>query len=106
MKLKYGFDIERDAICASFNRLINQVYKLLPIREENGDWQKPLSTVLEELAGMDRLFVDQQLTLFPLICKLEGLFNLTDESDFLLYRGVIFESLSLLTDIKKNVWVI
>jgi len=31
----------------------------LPLREEGHDWQKPLETIMEELAGMDRLFLDQ-----------------------------------------------
>ena len=71
------------------------------MREEGADWQKPLTTILVELSGMDRLFVDQHHIFFPLICKLEGLFNLTEEDDFSSYRGIIFECLSLLSDLNK-----
>jgi hypothetical protein len=50
---------------------------LLPSREEGADWEKPLSTLIEEIAGMDRLLVGHHEILFPLLCKLEGLFVLT-----------------------------
>ena len=59
MLLKYGLEIDKEAIKVNLNRLTNQIYKLLPIREEGGDWEKPLETIMEELAGMDRLFLDR-----------------------------------------------
>lgn len=59
MLLKYNMDINIDAIKLNLNRLTNQIYKLLPLREEGGDWEKPLLTIMEEIAGMDRLFFDQ-----------------------------------------------
>lgn len=97
MILKYDTEIQNDAIIVNLRRLTNQIYKLLPIREENGDWQKPLATIVEEVSGMDRLFLDQQPVLFKLLCKLEGLFMLIDRDDFQLYRSIIFECLSLLS---------
>ena len=101
MLLKYSIDIEKDAIKANLNRLTNQIYKLLPIREEGANWQKPLTTTREELAGMNRLFLDQQPILYKLFCKLEGLFTLVEEDDFMLYRGVIFECLGILSELQK-----
>lgn len=101
MLLKYDFDINNDAVLVNLRRLTNQIYKLLPLREEGGDWRKPLSTIMEELAGMDRLFLGQHSVLFKLSCKLEGLFELTEENDFMLYRGVIFECLGLLGELEK-----
>ena len=59
MLLKYDLNINLEAIKVNLERLTNQIYKLLPLREEGGDWQKPLYTIMEELAGMDRLFLDQ-----------------------------------------------
>lgn len=103
MIIKYEAEIQNSVIVDNLHRLINQVYKLLPNREEDVDWKKPLTTILEELAGMDRLLIDQQDTLFPLMCKLEGLFTLTGENDFQLYRRTIFECLSLMNGIIKNV---
>ena len=51
---------------------------------------------------MDSLFFNQHTILFTLICKLEGLFKLTEENDFLLYRGIIFECLNLLSELNKS----
>ena len=62
-----------------------------------------LETIIEELCGVERLLNDQQIVFFTLLSKLEGLFSLTAESNFSLYRRTIFECLSLLNDIKENV---
>lgn len=101
MILKYNFDIDKEAIVAELKRLTNQIYKLLPSREEGVDWEKPLTTILEELSGIDRLFLHQHPVLFRLIAKLEGLFELTEEDDFQLFRSIIFECLSLLGEFVK-----
>ncbi len=54
---------------------------------------------------MKRLFSGwQEESFFVLLCKLEGMFNLTEEKDFSLYRRTIFECLSLLGDLKTYVW--
>lgn len=103
MQIKYETNIDNSVVVDNLHRLINQVYKLLPNREEDIDWEKPLSTILEELAGMDRLLIDQQNDWFSLLCKLEGLFTLTEEDDFQLYRRTIFECLSMMNGIVKNV---
>lgn len=100
MILKYGAEIDKSAIDKNLNRITNQIYKLLPSREEKTDWQKPLTTIIEELAGMDRLLFDQHDILFPLLCKLEGLFLLSEDKDFFLYRRTIFECLGLINNIK------
>lgn len=103
MLIKYNAEIQDAVIVDNLHRLINQVYKLLPNREEGIDWEKPLTTIVEELAGMDRLLIDQQNVLFSLLCKLEGLFTLAEEDDFQLYRRTIFECLSLMNSIVKDV---
>lgn len=103
MIIKYGANIDNEAILVNLKRLTNQIFKLLPIREEGGDWEKPLETVMHELAGMDRLLIGQQNYLFTLLCKLESLFTLTQEEDFLAYRSNIFESLGLLSKLQSYV---
>ena len=99
MIIKYDIEIEDKAIKNTLKKLINQTYKLLPMREEGIDWQKPLTTILEELSGMSRLFIGQHDKFFPILCKLEGLFELTGSDDFLIYRGVIFECLGLMNEL-------
>ena len=101
MILKYDFNINNDAIVAELRRLTNQIYKLLPHREEGVDWEKPLTTILEELSGIDNLFQHEHMILFRLIAKLEGLFTLTKEEDFQLFRSIIFECLGLLSELIK-----
>lgn len=100
MKTKYNLDVSCETLSQSLKRNINLVYKLLPMREEGNDWEKPLETIIEELVGMNRLLIDLQSDLFPIICKLEGLFSLVDEEDMALYRRTIFECLTLLSKIK------
>lgn len=96
MKMKYDIDIDSETIKVNLKRITNQIYKLLPMREEGIEWRKPLSTLIEELAGMNRLFVGQFEVLFSLLCKLEGLFVLTEKEDFQLFRRTIFECLTLM----------
>lgn len=103
MRLENGAYIENAAIVENLKKLTNQVYKLLPNREENIDWQTPLSTIIEELSGMDKLLVGYHNTLFPLLCKLQGLYTLTNDGDFFFYRRTVFECLNLLSSLKEGV---
>lgn len=99
MEIKYNLTIEDEVICRDLERITGQIYKLLPNREEGLDWVKPLETLIEELAGMDRLFCGNQDILFPLLCKLEGLFTLQEEKQFFLFRRTIFDCLNLMNSL-------
>lgn len=101
MLLKYNLDIDKEAIQVNLTKLTNQIYKLLPIREEGGDWRRPLETIMEEVAGVDRLFLDQQPMVYKLACKLEGLYSLNYAEDFMLYRSIIFECLGIIGELQK-----
>lgn len=100
--IKYDIDIEPKNIEVNLQRLLNQIYKLLPNREEGIDWQNLLSNIIEELSGMDRLFVSNEPIFFRLLCKLEGLFLLTEENDFPLYRKTIFECINLIGELIRK----
>ena len=82
MVIKYNADIEKDAILKNVDRITNQIFKLLPSREEGGDWKVPLQNLIIEVAGMSELLIDQ-VNLFSLLCKMEGLLSLDGEEDFL-----------------------
>ena len=102
MILKYNVDIEEQTIHNRLQNLINQIYKLLPSREEGADCEKPLQTILEELAGMQRLMnCGYSEIFFPLLNKLEGLYSLVEDDDFLCYRRTIFECLGLMNDLQR-----
>ena len=59
MILKYNLDISSETIQKNLKRIVNQIYKLLPLREEKEDWEKPLSTLMEELSGMNNLLIGE-----------------------------------------------
>ena len=79
-------------------RLTNQMWKLIPMREHEEDWQKQLQTVLLEIVGLNELFVGPLF--LPLISKLEGLS--VKETDFDFYRKTVFECINLLQEVVKN----
>lgn len=104
MKLKYNLNLSEDIIEKDIKRIINQIYKLLPLREQGQNWQKPLQTIIQQLVGLQRLFLNQEEQSFLiLLCKLEGMNILVQDEQFALYRRLIFECLSLLSEIKTNV---
>ena len=99
MVLKYNIQISEDAIVDNVDRIINQIFKLLPSREEGGDWETPLHNLILEVGGMNKL-LDDQTILFSLLCKMEALTTLTGEDDFFYFRKLIFECLGLLKQLK------
>ena len=104
MILKYDIEIDNQKVCDRFKQLINLIYKLLPIREESGNWKSLLSTIIEEIAGIYKLVpTDYQDELFILLAKLEGLFSLTEEKDFFDFRRTVFECLNLMNKVKEHV---
>ena len=103
MFLDNGIEIKDEAILNNLKKMTNQIYKLLPIREEKADWQSPLNTIIEELYGMNNILSNYHEILFSLLCKLEGLYNLDREEDFFLYRRAIFECLNLLSTLKGDI---
>ena len=101
MDFKYGLYFEKEAILNNIDRITNQIFKLLPSREEGEDWVTPLQNLILEIIGMKALWIDQT-KLFSLLCRLEALSSLTEEEEFLAFRKLIFESLSLLKQIKEE----
>lgn len=104
--LKYNIQITDETFINNMKRIINQIYKLLPGREEGVDWKLPLLTIMEELSGLYRLLnIDNDLKIeedfLLLLSKLEGLFSLEKEEDFFVYRRTIFECLRLANDLME-----
>ena len=99
MNSKYEFSFTSEAQLDNFNRLTNQIWKLLPMRENNENWKKQLSVVIIEIAGLGEIFSHNPI-LLQLLSKLEGL-NIIDTS-FEVFRRTIFESISLVQEVKNN----
>ena len=103
MVLKPNLSVEDTAVKKYLVRLTNQIYKLLPSREEGADWQWSLSIVIEEIMGMKEIFINHQDKLLSVLCKLEGMRSLNDEKDFALYRRTVFECLGLINEVAADV---
>lgn len=90
---KYGYVFDDNIIKIDIKRLINQLWKLIPMRENNEDWQSHLSIVIEEISGLHIIFDD--LDFLILLSKLEGLSSKVCE-DFMIYRKTVFRCIDLL----------
>ena len=101
MTFKYDLEFDIEVIVKSIERITNQIFKLLPSREEGEDWETPLKNLILEITGMKALWIDQ-IKLFSLLCRLEALVSLTEENDFLAFRKLIFECLRILNEIKEE----
>lgn len=88
-----------DVVKVDLERLVNKIFKLLPMRENNEDWQKQLNSVLIELYGLNEMFGDQ-LQVLILLSKLEGLSHI---NDFMTYRVTVFNAITLLTNIINKI---
>jgi hypothetical protein len=99
MNTKYGISFSPNAVQTNLKRLTNQIYKLLPLWEEAADWNKPLITIIEELVGMNEIFIDHQESFLSLISKLEGLKMFLNEDNFFDFRRIIFDCLNLISNL-------
>lgn len=104
MYMVYEENLQVDSSVVKYNlkRILNQVYRLLPLREENEDWQKPLATLLIELVGLLHLFPDLKEGL-KVISKLQGLLELGNDLDFYDYRRTIFECCSIISSLEQKI---
>lgn len=93
---KYNFDISETVLLSDINRLTNQLWKLIPMRENEENWKAQLETVILEIAGLNSIFNFQNDYLI-LLSKLEGLNTI--EVEFGIYRKTVFECISLLRGI-------
>lgn len=89
---KYGIDIPEEDVNKNVRRLTNQLWKLIPMREHEEDWQKQLDTVILEIAGLNEIFIGSAF--LQTLSKLEAL--RIKETNFELYRKTIFECISLI----------
>lgn len=92
---KYEIDFSQETIQKTIRRLTNQLWKLIPMRENDEDWYKQLQTVTLEIAGLNELFISP--TFLQLLSKLEGL--QIKEVNFELYRKTIFECINILQEL-------
>lgn len=90
--------IPSSVITSNINRLTNQLWKLIPMRENNENWLNHLGSLIIELAGLSRLSETVDDKFLILLSKLKGLE--VEETDFQLYRKTVFECISLLREMR------
>ena len=95
---KYGFAVDEAIVATDHKRLINQLWKIIPMRENEEDWKTQLQSVIVELVGLNEIF-KEELNYSILLSKLEGLFTL---EDFRVYRKIVFEALTLLGELSNE----
>ena len=92
MTTKYGFDCNLDE---SRKRVTNQIWKLIPLWEENADWEKQLNSVIIEIAGLNEIFKGQ-VNFLTLLSKLEGMRII---KHFEPYRRNVLGSITMFNDL-------
>lgn len=92
---KYNVEIIEEDIKKNVRRLTNQLWKLIPMREHEEDWQKQLDTVILEIVGLNEIFNGSAF--LQIISKLEGL--RISETSFEIYRKTVFECISLIQEV-------
>jgi hypothetical protein len=95
---KYGIGFDKSDVIKNIRRLTNQLWKLIPMRENEEDWQKQLDTVILEFVGLNEIFIGP--TFLQALSKLEAL--KVKEVDFDFYRKTVFECISLIQGIKNE----
>ena len=95
---KYGIEISEEIIATNIKRLTNQLWKLIPMRENEENWLNQLETVIIEIVGLKEIFL-LTTSFLVLLSKLEGL-KAIEDLDFPLYRKTVFECITLLREIR------
>ena len=97
---KYNINFSQRVKEQDQTRLINQLWKLIPMREHEEDWTVHLQSVTEEIAGLVHLYRDKTEGLI-LLSKLEGLTAPVCE-DFMVYRKTVFKCIGLLSEVFRD----
>lgn len=101
---KYS-DFEAEIYVKYISYIKNQIYKILPLAEEQGEWQKHLDTLITELTGSNKVFM-QNVNFLSLINKLEtlrdynppsslSLVEIKKTDEFKTFRKTIFECMNI-----------
>ena len=96
---KYDIKFPGETINKNITRLTNQMWKLIPMRENEENWEKQLETVIIEVVGLNEIFI-MCPTFLQLLSKLEGL--RVKEMNFELYRKTVFECINLIQELNRG----
>lgn len=97
---KYNIGFTEKVKQQDLQRLIDQLWKLIPMRENNEDWNLHLTVMIEEITGLVEL-LQNKVEGIILLSKLEGLTSSVCD-DFMIYRKTVFKCISLLVQVMKD----
>ena len=97
---KYDFSFPKSIVKSDINRLTNQLWKLIPMKENNENWKKQINQVLIEIVGLQNLF-ENKIDLLIIISKLEGLREY--DLDFKDFRSLVFSVITLLSETNERI---
>lgn len=97
---KYNIGFSEEVRTADVKRLINQLWKLIPMKENNEDWQMHLTVLTEEIAGLVKLY-NNKIEGLILLSKLEGLTS-KECDDFMIYRKTVFRCIDLISQVIEH----
>ena len=100
IQTKYNLNFPTRVLDNTLNRLTNQIWKLIPMRENNENREDQLDKILIELLGLNEILINND-SFFTLLMNLEGL--KLKEVEFNIYRSKVFESINLLREAFKDV---
>lgn len=83
---------------ANINRLTNQMWKLIPMRENGEKWLSQIDAIELELLGLKDVYHIADEKFIILLSKLKGLKN--TEISFELYRNTVFKCISILRELR------
>lgn len=98
---KYNIDFPLKTREQDLRRLINQLWKLIPMRENKENWIEHLDIVIEEISGLVEIYRSKPEGL-ALLSKLEGLTSEVCDDNFMLYRKTVFKCIDLLAQVLKD----
>lgn len=90
--------IPTSTVVSDINRLTNQLWKLIPMRENSENWLGHLDSLIIELSGLKELSQNSDEKFLILLSKLKGL--QVEDTTFQIYRKTVFECISLLREMQ------
>lgn len=95
------FSLQTEAMVDNFDRIVGQIFRLLPMREEGVDYIKPLDTLIVELSGYFWIIPNSE-KLIALLGKLRGLKSEECSDDFMLFRRMVFEACNIASALRDE----
>ena len=104
MQTKYGTDISRKMKRSRVDELINQFYKILPLKENNAETlSQYISSLLREMLGMKSLMMEwQEDGQYLSLCGILQSFIDNPDADTDIVRSDVFKSISIIKRLQSK----